>query len=275
MAIPGEDLPGVYSGIEFLSKVNLGEKIEIGKRVVVVGGGNVAIDAARCALRLGATETKIVYRRSLKDMPAAQEEIAAAREEGVEILPLTNPAEISGNGKKIIRLEKMKPGAFDNRGRPKPIKSNEFFQLPVDTVIIAIGQSPQVQCLDGTGIETKWDLVQVDHHSFETNLKGVFAGGDCVLGPATAVEAIGQGRRAAEAIQKYLMPDSSQTFTSLRSLLKNFVGPYSSEPAPQQKPQEIAINDRIRDFREVEKSYTDLEANQEMNRCICSAKTGL
>jgi len=276
MGIPGEELPGVLSGIDFLRKVNLGEKIAVGPKVIVVGGGNVAIDAARCALRLGGKETKIVYRRSLEDMPAACEEIEAAQKEGIEILPMVNPVEIAEKGgKKLVKLQKMHPGGFDNSGRRKPEKTNEFFSLEADTVIMAIGQSPDVRYLDSTGIETKRQQIQVDRCQFSTNMEGVFAGGDCVLGPATAVEAIGHGRKAAAGIHKYLTAQYPVSFTSLRCLLKNYVGPYSCTEKPQQEPEKLTISERIKDFREVEKCYTDLQAQEEMTRCICSAKTGL
>ncbi|MGF7186281.1 NADH-quinone oxidoreductase subunit F [Desulfitispora alkaliphila] len=275
MGLRGEDLPGVMSGIEFLAKLNQDQEVNLGKKVIVVGGGNVAIDAARCALRQGAEDIKIVYRRSLDDMPAALEEIEAAQAEKIEILPMTNPVEVMGNEKieKVV-LQKMKPGKYDASGRKKPTKTEEFIELEVDNLIIAVGQNMNTDDLTGSGIETKWDNIIVDPKTFVTSVEGVFAGGDCVSGPATAVEAIGHGGRAAEAIHQYLGLEKIE-LPSNRMLLSNYVGPYSCEKSLLNLPKQVEVEKRVKSFIEVEKPYNKDEADAEMKRCICSAKTGL
>ena len=214
MGVPGEEARGVASGIEFLQKVTLGEIDKLSGDAVVVGGGNTAIDAARTAMRLGATHVTVVYRRTREEMPVQPEEITEALEEGISFQFLLAPVEVIGDGKggaAALKLQRMKMGAFDlsGRRRPEPIEG-AFLEIPAANIIRAIGQKPVVPT--GGPPVSKRGTVAVDQFSLATDQAGVFAGGDAVLGPATAVEAIAHGRRAAEAIERYLHPDRPAYF---------------------------------------------------------------
>ncbi|QDA30753.1 FAD-dependent oxidoreductase [Thermococcus indicus] len=205
MGIPGEELEGVMHGIEFLRKVNMGEEVKLGEHVIVVGGGNTAMDVARTALRLGAKVT-VVYRRSREQMPANEREVEEAMEEGVEFLFLTNPVKILGDGKvEEVELIKMRLGEPDSSGRrrPIPIEGSEF-RVKADNVILAIGQYCDEEFLKSLGIEARRGKAVVDDVTLQTSVPGVFAGGDLVLGPSTVIESIATGRRAAIMIDLYL-----------------------------------------------------------------------
>jgi len=218
LKIPGENLGGVYSANEFLTRVNLMKAylfpeyltpVKIGKKVVVVGGGNVAMDAARCALRLGANEVTIVYRRSEAEMPARIEEIERAKEEGVKFKILTNPTRILGKDGWVSQMEvlKMELGEPDESGRrrPVPVKGSEYL-IDVDTVVVAIGNNPNPLLpreIKGLNVE-KWGGVVVDPATGQTSIPHIFAGGDIVSGAATVIEAMGAGKRAARAIDRYI-----------------------------------------------------------------------
>lgn len=217
--IEGENLNGVYSANEFLTRVNLMKSykfpeyktpVYIGKKVAVVGAGNVAMDAARTALRLGAEESMIVYRRSREQMPARAEEIEHAEEEGIKLNLLNNPRKIIGDeagNVKGMECIKMELGEEDESGRkrPIPIEGSEYV-LDVDTVIIAIGQGPNPILLNDTkDLETnKWGTIVAEEESGQTSKEGVFAGGDIVTGAATVIKAMGAGKKAARAIDKYI-----------------------------------------------------------------------
>ena len=220
MRIPGENLGGIYSSNEFLIRVNLMKSYEfphydtpirIGKKIAVIGAGNVAMDSARSALRLGAEEVYIVYRRSREEMPARAEEIENAEEEGIIMKLLTNPIRFIGDEKGWVRkMEciRMKLGDPDESGRrrPIPIEGSEF-AIDVDTVIIAIGRTPNPIIQKTTeGLKTtKRNTVVIDESTGETSLKGVYAGGDIVTGEATVISAMGAGKRAARSIHEYLV----------------------------------------------------------------------
>lgn len=215
LGIPGENYNGVYSANEFLTRANLMKAyrfpeydtpIKIGEKVAVVGAGNVAMDSARVALRLGAKKVCIIYRRSRSEMPARAEEIHHAEEEGIELDLLTLPVEIIGDGKgwvKRVKCLKMKLGEPDDSGRrrPLPIDGSEYL-VDIDTVIIAIGQGPNPLLLSMTpGLKlTRKGNIVADNITGETSLKGVYAGGDIVTGAATVIEAMGAGKRVARAI---------------------------------------------------------------------------
>lgn len=217
MNIPGENLGGVYSANEFLTRVNLMKAylpesdtpIRRGKQVVVVGGGNVAMDAARCARRLGADEVSIVYRRSAEELPARAEEVEHAGEEGIRFRFLTNPVEILGDESGCVtgvRCVEMELGEPDASGRRRPAeKPDSAFVIPADTVIMAIGTSPNPLIKSTTaGLETqRWGGIVADEQG-ATSRPGVFAGGDAVTGAATVILAMGAGKTAAEAIDKYI-----------------------------------------------------------------------
>ncbi|MGB9940456.1 NADPH-dependent glutamate synthase [Methanosarcina sp.] len=218
MGIPGENFNGVYSANEFLTRVNLMKaydaeydtEVRLGKHVVVVGGGNVAMDAARSALRLGAEEVSIVYRRGEDEMPARREEIEHAKEEGITFRLLTNPVRILGDEKfnvTAIECIKMELGEPDKSGRrsPVPVEGSEF-TIPADVVVIAIGTSPNPIIFKGSeGLDqNKRGTVVADEETGATSKCGVFAGGDVVTGAATVISAMGAGKKAAKAIDEYL-----------------------------------------------------------------------
>ena len=219
LGVPGENLGGIYSANEFLIRVNLMKSykfpeydtpIRVGKKVVVIGAGNVAMDSARCALRLGAEEVCIVYRRSREEMPARQEEIENAEEEGIVCKFLAAPIRFIGDDKGWVKAMEcicMELGAPDESGRrrPVPVKGSEF-TMDVDTVIIAIGRTPNPiiqRTTEGLKV-TKWGTI-VTNEDGKTKLEGVYAGGDIVTGEATVISAMGAGKKAARAIHEYLM----------------------------------------------------------------------
>lgn len=219
MNIPGENLNGVYSANEFLTRINLMKAykfpecdtpVKIGKNVAVVGGGNVAMDAARCAKRLGAENVYIVYRRSEAEMPARLEEVHHAKEEGIIFKLLTNPTRIVGTDDgwvKGIECSEMELGEPDISGRRRPVpKAGSEHIVDVETVVIAIGQSPNPLIKSTTpGLETqKWGGIIVEEETGATSKQGVYAGGDAVTGAATVILAMGAGKKAAAAIDKYL-----------------------------------------------------------------------
>jgi glutamate synthase (NADPH/NADH) small chain len=218
MGIPGENLNGVYSANEYLTRANLMKAYNFpgydtpiikGHRVAVVGGGNVALDSARTAKRLGAENVYLVYRRSEKEMPARDEEIEHAREEGIEFKLLTNPVKISGKDGWVdkIRCIKMELGEPDQSGRrrPVPVKGSEF-DIEVDVIIMAIGQGPNpllISTIPGLELTEKGNI-KANAVSGKTNVRGVFAGGDIVSGAATVILAMGAGKNAARAIDEYI-----------------------------------------------------------------------
>lgn len=217
MGIPGESLRGVYSANEFLTRINLMQAyrgdsatpICRPRRVAVVGGGNVAMDAARCAMRLGADEVSIVYRRSAAELPARAEEVEHAKEEGITFRLLTNPVEILPDENRCVgglRCVEMELGEPDERGRRRPIpKADSEFTLPVDCVIMAIGTSPNPLIKSTTaGLETKPFGGIVADEGGATSRPGVFAGGDAVTGAATVILAMGAGKAAAASIDAYI-----------------------------------------------------------------------
>lgn len=219
MNIPGENLNGVYSANEFLTRVNLMHArsfpeyitpIRLGKKVAVFGAGNVAMDGARCSLRLGAEEVTIVYRRSRTEMPARAEEIENAEEEGVRLQLLTNPTRFIGDENgwlKAMECVRMELGEPDDSGRrrPVPVPGSEFI-IEVDTAIIAVGQSPNPMVRQSApDLETtRWGGIVADEETGETSIPGVYAGGDAVTGAATVITAMGAGKKAARAIDKYV-----------------------------------------------------------------------
>jgi glutamate synthase (NADPH/NADH) small chain len=218
LGIPGENLIGIYSANEFLTRVNLmraylfpeyDTPIKVGKRVAVVGGGNVAMDAARTALRLGAERVVVLYRRTEAEMPARREEVHHAKEEGVEFEFLVNPVRFLDTGGKVSGVEciRMELGEPDESGRRRPIPiPNSNFVIPVDTVIVAIGNDPHPLVPRTTpGLATTKHGTIVADEEGRTSREGVFAGGDIVTGAATVISAMGAGKRAALAIHRYLL----------------------------------------------------------------------
>jgi len=207
VGVPGEELAGVYHGLDFLRDVSLGQPVTVGKNVVVIGGGSTAFDAARTALRLGAEKVTVLYRRLIEDMPADVREIREALEEGVEIKPLMAP--VAFVGKKSVsgvRCVRMELRGFDDAGRrkPRPVEGLEFV-ISADMVIPAVSQHSDLPFISKDDVDiTQWGTLVVDHDSMMTSVRGVFAGGDVVRGPDTVIQAIADGKKAAQAIDTYL-----------------------------------------------------------------------
>ncbi|MEM1588302.1 MAG: FAD-dependent oxidoreductase [Candidatus Bathyarchaeia archaeon] len=270
--IPGENLQGVYDALEFLKKVNSNEEVSLGKKVAIIGGGNAAIDSARVALRKGA-EVHLFYRREKKDMPAIEEEIEAAEKEGVKIHCLTTPIEIIGeNGKvKAIKLIRMSLGEFDKSARKVayPIPGSEFI-FEVDNVIKAIGQAPDTSFLQKQNLKlTKEGWVLVDSQTMATSRIGVFAGGDIVTGPATVIEAIAAGIKAATSIIKFL--EGEETKIDQLEIIKIPSTPPSDDEIiekPRIEPVKLPLLNAIKNFDEVIKNYSFDMAVKEAKRCL-------
>ena len=204
--IPGEKLKGVFPGVEFLRDLNLGKEIRIGKKVAVIGGGNVALDVARSVIRLGAESVEIYYRRTRQEMPAIPEEVDEAMKEGVSIRFLSAPIKILGRGEKVSGMEciEMKPGEPDETGRPRPIPiAGSNFKVQVETIVAAIGQRVDTKPLKGFDVNPDGTL-RVNPETGATSMKGVYAGGDMVTGPGWAIDAIAAGKKAAAAIHRDL-----------------------------------------------------------------------
>lgn len=279
LGVPGEELGGVYQALPFLKALNLSNsndqhpKIQIGKRVAVIGGGNSAIDAARCALRLGA-EVQLIYRRSRVEMPAASYEVAAAEAEGVKLNFLATPVrllESQGHVSGIISTQ-MQLGEPDASGRrrPVPVPDSEYL-VEVDTVLLAIGQIVEAEGLE---LELDRGRLAADPRTLQTNLPGVFAGGDAVLGPVSVVEAIGQGIEAAESIHRYLrgidlLKGRRLYWQNPREIRVQSVSPVRK--APRQHMHELPISERVVGFHEVELGLTVEQAQVEARRCLSCA----
>jgi NADPH-dependent glutamate synthase beta subunit-like oxidoreductase len=281
LRIPGEEAEGVVGAVEFLRAYHLGKQIKVGKHVAVIGGGNPAIEAARVALRLGAKQVTIYYRRERKDMPAQEWEIKAAEEEGVRILHLVAPARIITQYGKAARLEltEMRLDQFDETGRkhPKPILGSEFTER-AETVISAIGQAADLSFLEkGNGIELVGGKVKVDRFLHTTHPK-VWAGGDGVTGPAMVIDAIKAGQEAARAIDKALR-DAKGEKPWVAPEEEKIEIPFEVEEETVEQPQtvmpEASPSLRRKDFREVELGYTLEMAMAEARRCMrCDANVG-
>jgi heterodisulfide reductase subunit A-like polyferredoxin len=265
MGLPGDGAAGVMYGLDFLGPVNLGQKVAMGKRTVVVGGGNVAMDAARAALRMGAKDVTVVYRRSRVEMPALPEEIEQAEEEGVKFELLTNPVKIIAGGDGHVRgLEclRMKLGEPDASGRRRPVAVEASnFIVEADNVIIAIGQTADIE-----GVPLENGKIAADA-SLATKIPGVFAGGDVVLGPASLVEAMAHGHHAAEAIHAFLRGQPIPVIDSRKKATAPNPNP-AAAVAPKQEMHRIVVEDRTRDFREIDLGYTPEQAMAEAKRCL-------
>jgi NADPH-dependent glutamate synthase beta subunit-like oxidoreductase/NAD-dependent dihydropyrimidine dehydrogenase PreA subunit len=209
--VEGEDAEGVVSGVDFLRDLNLGNEVKVEGRVAIIGGGNVAMDAARSSLRLGAREVTILYRRSRHEMPASDEEIDAALEEGIKIEYLVAPVGVIEKDERVagircIRMELGEPDASGRR-RPVPVEASEF-EIELDMILPAIGQRADLSFLpeDGSIEATRWGTIVVDPVTLSTSKEGIFAAGDCVTGPGIAIDAIAGGKKAAVSIDNYLKP---------------------------------------------------------------------
>jgi NADH-quinone oxidoreductase subunit F len=280
VGIPGEleDIEGFFYGLRFLRDVKLGKQVGVGEKVAVIGGGNVALDAARTALRLGANGVNIYYRRSRDEMPVTDVEYDQTVAEGVEINFLTNPTRITSDRWQVTGLQciSMQLGEPDESGRrrPIPVPGSESF-VKADTVIAAVGQAPDLSFLpaDSALERTRWETLVVDSNTLSTNISGVFAGGDFVTGPGMVIDAISAGRRAATAIDKYLKGDTSRVeMYDLKTKLTTQVPGEEVEEAWEEQPR-LAVplippEERKTSFTEVELCFTEDKARQEARRCL-------
>ena len=277
LGVPGEELAGVFTGIDFLRDVNLEKPVSIGKRVAVVGGGNVAIDVARTALRLGAEDVTIVYRRSRDEMPAAADEIAEAEEEGVRFMYLAAPVEVLGSGKiSGMKVEVMELGEADAKGRRKPVGTGKFETLELDAVISAIGQKIDLGGISsGTGIQlSSKGAVMVDELSYQTGEPDVFAGGDVVTGPKFAIDAIAAGKEASISIHRYVHPGQTQHLGRDHRDYKPLdaktvaVSIGSFDTAPRQKAACGSAEEARRTFKDLRGDLTEEQIKKEVKRCL-------
>ena len=278
---PGDDLPGVFTGIDFLRAVNLGEKPALGNSVAVIGGGNVAIDVARSAVRLGAEKVTVVYRRSRDEMPAADDEITEAEEEGVRFLFLAAPVEISGSSKVgELKLERMELGEPDARGRRKPVGTGKFETIKVSAVISAIGQRIDMSGIDkGTGLQfAKNGAVIADPVTYQTAEADVFAGGDVVTGPKFAIDAIAAGKEGAVSIHRFVHKGQTLTLGRDRRDYKALdkgnvaVAIDSFDTAPRQRAASGSAAEAKKTFADLRGVLTEEQMKKETERCLgCGA----
>ena len=269
---PGESLNGVFGGIDFLREIALGGKPAIGEKCAVVGGGNTAMDACRSAVRLGAKEVSVIYRRTRAEMPAEDVEIAEAEEEGVIFRFLTNPAEILGENGKVtgVKLQVMELGEPDERGRRAPVPvEGKFITLALDSVIIAAGQKNDAKGFEELAV-TKRGTIAADEHTFATGTAGVFAAGDTTNnGASIAVAAIAEANKAAQAIDAYLggaeIPCKAPVLSEREVREELFADKEKAARAvmPQRSAQE-----RRNDFNEINLGFTEEQAISEAKRCL-------
>jgi formate dehydrogenase major subunit len=295
MRVQNEESTGVLSGIEFLKNFGLRKKIDIHGRVVVVGGGNTAIDCARTALRLGVGEVQLLYRRTRTEMPANATEIHDAIDEGVQMEFLVAPQRVLTENGRVCGIEclRMELGDPDASGRrsPKPVRGSEFV-VTCDFVIAAIGQATTVtDLIDGRvpGMLplgevlnlTRWQTIQVNDRTFETSVEGVFSGGDVVTGAATAIEAIAAGRKAAYAIDKYVTTgvvsaEPQEFFSRKDTFAKVTVKDLRSQQvSPRRMMPMLPAEERVKSFVEVEQGYSAEDVKKEVQRCLECGCTAL
>lgn len=278
IGVSGEELEGVFGGVDFLREVNLGNKPAIGEKCAVIGGGNVAMDVCRTAVRLGAKDTYIIYRRSQAEMPADEEELAEAMEEGVQFRFLCAPAEIIGKDGKVtaLKVELMELGEADGKGRRKPVGTGKFETIQVDSVIGAVGQLVDLGGIAPEGMQfNKNGTVIADPVTGQTGQSDVFAGGDFVTGPKFAIDAIAAGREGAESLHRFVQKGQKLT---LGRNLRQFVQldkeqaliPIGFDNAPRQVPghdmakAKTFANDRL--------TFTEEQVRKEAARCLgCGA----
>ncbi|RJR42786.1 MAG: hypothetical protein C4576_15515 [Desulfobacteraceae bacterium] len=274
--LEGGNLKGVYGAVEFLRDLNLGKSVSVGERVAVIGGGNSAVDASRSALRLGAKKVTLVYRRRKEDMPAQEEEILAAEQEGIEMKFLSAPLRVEGAGGKVERIvcREMELGDFDAGGRRRPIpKEGHDFSLDVDEVILAIGQEvdfPSEFAPAGITL-SKSGLIDIKKETrTETGAAMVFAGGDAVTGPDTVVGAIAAGRRAALEIDRSVCRRNGalSSVSGTEEISIPMTVEEEIHEAPRARMSEAGHRERIRDFREVELGLSTGDALKEAQRCL-------
>jgi len=268
MGVKGENNAGVIECVAFLRDISLGKEVKVGERVAVIGGGNAAVDSARTALRLGAKEVTIVYRRTQAEMPASAEEIEGAVAEGVKIHFLAAPSRITNqDGKLQLKCLEMRLGEVDASGRPRPepIEGSEF-TMDLDTIIAAVGQRPEIPGQFKLPLG-RGNTIQVDPDTLATGREGVFAGGDAVNGPASVIEAIANGRQAASSIDRYLGGSGD---------IEETLAPPEGEVEPLEEAKEeprveipaLPVAERLKSFSQVELALSEKMAVKEANRCL-------
>lgn len=270
IGVEGEDLPGVTHGLDFLREVHLGSQVPVGRQVVVVGGGNTAIDAARVALRMGAARVTILYRREQEDMPADAREIRDALEEGIQIMTLLAPLRFNGKERlSSVTCQHMVLGSYDRTGRRRPVpQEGKTLDLECDMAILAVSQYSDLPFISKKEVElTQWGTFKTDRDTHMTNISGVFAGGDVVRGPDTVIWAIADGKNAAIAIDRYLGGDG----------VLNTGAPIEIPQAAQEGPlveherfpmTYLNPEDRAQNFQEVAVGFHRLNAIAESMRCL-------
>jgi NADH-quinone oxidoreductase subunit F len=272
LGIPGENAEGITDALSFLRTYNLRGSVPVGRRVVVIGGGNSAIDAARTAVRLGADEVAVVYRRSREVMPAYDEEIEEAQHEGVRLRVLTAPLEVLAEGRKVTGLacQPMRLGEFDRSGRRRPEEGGDAFVIPADHVLVAVGQTLDLKSVTNSWpLETRQrDFVAANPVTGQTSEKWIFAGGDAVTGPSSVVEAVAAGERAAVGIDKYLT-GATHAFWRETQEVDTFFDP-GLEPSdtPRENLDLIPVDRRRRNFAEVEQPWRESMATAQAKRCL-------
>jgi NADH-quinone oxidoreductase subunit F len=270
LGIPGEDLPGVHPGYEFLDLFAKKKAPKLGHRVVVIGGGNVAIDAARTLYRMG-KDVVVAYRRTRADMPANKAELLGAEEEGLRFRFMLAPQEILANGKgraNAVRFEVMKAGPVDRSGRPTPVSTGQFEDVPCDDVIVAVGEKVDSASFVRDGIKAAKDgRIHADPFTLRTDLPNVWATGDAVTGPATAAEAMGVAKRVAREMDKALTGEDR--FMSLfRDFQYNMDVPLEPEGSRKNRPRHLPPDQRIGNFIEINLGYDGDQAISEVRRCL-------
>ncbi len=279
VGIPGEELPldGLHYGLQFLTDTRLGKKIELQGKVMVIGGGNVAFDTARTALRVGAQDVHIYYRRSIEEMPAWEKDIEEAIEEGVIINPYWSPGRILHQNGKVTGIEFIGSKAvLEPDGTSYiQVEKERTLKVDADTIIISIGQAPDSSFVsEESQLERSlWGSLEVDSNTLTTNVDGIFAGGDYITGPTTVISAIASGRRAAIAIDKYLLGSKGPIqIIDEKTEFEETAGLALDEETTEEKPRiQIKIENpatRTKDFREVEKGFTEEQARKEAGRCL-------
>ena len=277
--IPGEECEDVIHGVDFLRKLTLGEPVDVGKRVVIIGGGNTAIDAARTAVRHDVDEVTLVYRRTRREMPADEGEIDAAIAEGVKIHYLAAPIRVLSEAGRMSAVEciRMELGEPDDSGRrrPVPVEGSEFI-VATNTLIPAVSQAADERMAELFGLETsRWGTIDTDEVTMATSRRGVFAGGDVVIGPASVIDAIDHGKRAAAAIHGFLsdrplaegLGEREKRSNPLSAAELEVLGARTERTA-RVAPDWIPVEQRLADFREVEQLYSVEQAQAEAARCL-------
>ncbi len=279
LGIPGEELEGVYGGVDFLRRVNLGEKPEVGKKCAVIGGGNVAMDVCRSAVRLGAEETYIIYRRSEAELPADPEEVREAMEEGVKFRFLCAPAELLGENGKLsgLRVELMELGEADEKGRRRPVGTGKFETIELDSVIAAIGQQVDWGGLDTGELErSEKGLAMADALTYQSAQSDIFVGGDVFTGPKFAIDAIAAGREGAVSLHRFVQRGQSLTLgRNLRQFIaldkNNLAIPVENfDNARRQMPSRDQT--KAKSFADQRLPFTEDQVRKEAARCLgCGA----